>query len=300
MNSGDTDPNKFTERCTRVRGFRQTFIHEGRGGTPLLLIHGWPETKRVWWRNIEPLARAGFEVVVPDLRGHGSSESGPDGFHDVPSHSRDLHALVTELGHNSVVAVGGDLGGPIIQDLSARYPGFVDKAIIFNTKLPYDKANMSDLATRPPHEVGDYFRRQALDADALVTELCTARMRRRYIAAFYESRLWAHPGAFDSAAVDFMTEPFADADQLRAGFGFYESLLNERRLSEPMLMPFPNKTPTMILFGTSDVVMYPDFDRMAALVFPDHIGPFLLRDCGHFVQWEAASQLNSAITAWCL
>jgi hypothetical protein len=32
---------------------------------------------------------------------------------------------------------------------------------------------------------------------------------------------------------------------------------------------------------THDVI-YPAFDRMAAKVFPNHVGPFLLRDCGHF------------------
>jgi pimeloyl-ACP methyl ester carboxylesterase len=64
-------------------------------------------------------------------------------------------------------------------------------------------------------------------------------------------------------------------------------------------MTSPNATPTMILFGPSDHVLYPDFDRMAAVVFPNHVGPFLLRDCGHFVQWEAAHALNSAIIAWC-
>ena len=57
-------------------------------------------------------------------------------------------------------------------------------------------------------------------------------------------------------------------------------------------------TPTMFLFGTSDHVIYPDFDRMAATVFGTRVGPFLLRDCGHFVQWEAADVLVSAITAW--
>ena len=41
----------------------------------------------------------------------------------------------------------------------------------------------------------------------------------------------------------------------------------------------------------------PDFDRMAALVFDDHVGPFLLRDCGHFVPWEAPHPLASAIVA---
>jgi len=38
---------------------------------------------------------------------------------------------------------------------------------------------------------------------------------------------------------------------------------------------------------------------MAALVFPDHVGPFLLRDCGHFVPWEAARAFASGTTAFC-
>jgi pimeloyl-ACP methyl ester carboxylesterase len=55
----------------------------------------------------------------------------------------------------------------------------------------------------------------------------------------------------------------------------------------------------LILFGSSDHVLYPDFDRMAAAVFPDHVGPFLLRDCGHFVPWEAPEQLVSGVRAFC-
>jgi pimeloyl-ACP methyl ester carboxylesterase len=43
-------------------------------------VHGWPETRRIWWRNIAPLAAAGFEVIVPDLRGFGDSSLAPDGF----------------------------------------------------------------------------------------------------------------------------------------------------------------------------------------------------------------------------
>ena len=58
-------------------------------------------------------------------------------------------------------------------------------------------------------------------------------------------------------------------------------------------------TRTMILFGPSDHVIYPAFDRMAAVTFPDHVGPFLLRDCGHFVPWEAPGQLSSATIAFC-
>ena len=298
--SDDLRPDRYPVEYVALRGFRQAFVHAGVGGRPILLVHGWPETKRIWWRNIDVLAGAGFEVIVPDLRGFGDSEVSPDGFHDVASHALDLHALVREiLGHERVVVVGGDLGGPVIQDLSLRYPGFVERMVLFNSPLPFDKEKMAGMNTRPAREASDYFVRQGTDPDGLAGELATPKMRRRYIATFYTSRFWGHPGAFEPAAVHFMTEPFGDAARPRASFGAYESSLKPEARSGPSAMATPNPTPTMILFGQSDHVLYPDFDRMAATVFPDHVGPFLLRDCGHFVQWEAAHALNSAIIAWC-
>ena len=65
------DPTAFAVHTASPRGFRQAFVHEGVGGVPLVCVHGWPETKRIFWKVIEPLAAAGFEVVVPDLRGFG-------------------------------------------------------------------------------------------------------------------------------------------------------------------------------------------------------------------------------------
>ena len=297
--TSDTDPGRFQTHFASPRGFKQAFVREGVGGIPVLLVHGWPETKRIWWRNVQELADAGFEVIAPDLRGFGESEVGPDGFHDVASHSQDLKALLDELGHTEVIVVGGDLGGPVIQDLSLRYPGLVRRMVLFNSPVPFDAEKMAGMRTRAPREAADYFARQGRDPEGLAAELATPEMRRRYIATFYTSRFWAHPGNFTPEAVEFMTEPWADGAKMRASFGAYESSFNEAARSGPSAMKAPNPTPTMILFGQSDHVLYPDFDRMAAVVFPNHVGPFLLRDCGHFVQWEAAHALNSAIVAWC-
>ncbi len=87
-------------------------MHEGIGGTPLLLIHGYPETKRIWWRNIQALAAAGFEVIAPDLRGVGDSDIPADDLHDIVTYSRDLHTLVHDgLGHESCVIAASDVGG---------------------------------------------------------------------------------------------------------------------------------------------------------------------------------------------
>ena len=267
-----------------------------------MLVHGWPESKRIFARVFQPLLDAGFEVIVPDLRGFGDSEVGPSGdpYGDVPTHARDVHALVHgHLEHRSAVLVGGDLGGPVIQDLALRFPGFADRMVLFNSPLPYVKGAMDGLRTRPPMEAADYFLRQGTDADALAAELTTADQRRRYIATFYTSRFWAHPGAFTPDEVAFHTEPFGDGDKLRASFRPYESTFSETARSEPALLEVNPAVRCVVLFGASDHVLYPDFDRMAAVVFPDHVGPFLLRDCGHFVPWEAPHALVSTIVAFC-
>ncbi len=295
----EIDPARFETHWHETRGFRQAFVHEGVGGVPLLLVHGWPETKRIWWRVIGPLAEAGFEVIAPDLRNFGQSDVAPDGFGDAPASSRDLHALVHDhLGHDRVVLVGGDFGGPIIQDLALRFGDFVDRMVIFNSPLPYDKERMKGLGTRST-SAHDYFFRQGTDADALADELATPAQRQRYIATFYSSRFWAHPSAFDEATIAFHAEPFGDGAKLRASFRAYESVFSEAARSEPSLLARNHDTPTLILFGPSDHVIGPDFDRMAALVFDEHVGPYLLRDCGHFVPWEAPHALISSCISFC-
>lgn len=303
----EIDVNRFPVHYASPRGVRQAFVREGIGGVPLLLVHGWPETKRIYWKVIGPLADAGFEVIVPDLRGFGDSDVAADGFHDVFSHSRDLYALVHDhLGHERVVLAGGDLGGPVVQDLALRHPAWVDRMVLFNSPLPFDKEAMAGLRTRPAAEASDYFIRQGTDAAALAEELATAAQRRRYIATFYTSRFWAHPGAFlpqgrrfdVNDEVAFHTEPFGDGAKLRASFGAYESAFSPSARAGEALIARNEHTPTLILFGASDHVIYPDFDRMAAIVFAQHIGPFLLRDCGHFVPWEAPHAFAGAVTVF--
>src|ERR671911_154662 len=101
--NADIDPDRFPIDYATPRGFRQAFVRvtpaDGSVGVPLLCVHGWPESKRIFWKVIEPLAAAGFEVIVPDLRGFGDSEVGPDGLHDTVASSLDLLALLDHLGH---------------------------------------------------------------------------------------------------------------------------------------------------------------------------------------------------------
>lgn len=144
-------------------------------------------------------------------------------------------------------------------------------------------------------QAADYYVRQGREADALAAELATPELRRRYIATFYGSRFWASPGRFMPADVDFMTEPFADAATLRAGFGNYESAMGTRPSSEPPRFLETNPVPTLVLYGPDDHVIYPDFTRRAEVVFSERVGPFVVEGAGHFLQWERAEVLNQAL-----
>ncbi len=301
-NGQELDPAVFaTERAEVRPGVEIAFVHAGEGGYPLLLVHGWPETKRIWWRNIEPLARAGFEVIAPDLRGFGDSGLAPDGFYDLAAHARDLHALVHDvLGHERCVAAGGDLGGGALQDLGLRFEGFVVRQCMFNTVLPlipeaYERAGIAPGVLRETRMAADYFLRQGREADELADELDSPATRRRYVAQFYGPRFWASPGAFRSAEVDFMTEPFADGDRLRAGFANYESALGARPLSEPPRFFETNPVPTLVLYGPDDHVLPRDFSDRCEVVFTERVGPFHVPRAGHFLQWERADVLNQSL-----
>ena len=295
--------DRFTVNRALVRGgLEVAYLREGEGGFPLVLLHGWPETKRIWWRNVEALARKGFEVIVPDLRGFGDSGLAPDGFYDPATFARDVHALVHDtLGHERCATAGGDVGGVVSQDLALRFDGFVVRQCLFNTVPPllaeeYAAAGIPPEIPREVRVASDYFRRQGREADELAGELDSPDRRRRYIAQFYGSRFWAAPGTFARADVDFMTEPFADAGKLRAGFGIYETAVGTRPAAEPPRLFEQSGIPTLLLYGPEDHVLQRDFPARCEVAFTERIGPFVVERAGHFLQWERADVLNQALT----
>jgi pimeloyl-ACP methyl ester carboxylesterase len=290
----------FEVHRAEVRGVELAFLREGVGGFPLLLLHGWPESKRIWWRNVEPLADAGFEVIVPDLRGYGDSGLATDDHYDAATQARDMEALVRgELGHERCVACGGDFGGVVAQDASLRFDGFVERLVLFNTIPPA----LPDRPREIPREVrtaADYFMRQGTDADGLAAELDTPEKRRRYVAEMYGPRFWAAPGAFEPGDVEFMTEPYGDAEHFRSSLAIYEYALRARDWPEAPRLREPNPTPTLILYGPEDHVIPRDFPQRMEDAFPERMGPFLVQNAGHFLQWERADVLNRALRYFCL
>lgn len=102
-------------------------------GDPVLLIHGLGGNHRGWEFQEEALAQQ-FQVIMPDLRGHGQTEVeelgvmiSPDSFAD------DLNALIQFLGHERVHVVGHSLGGIVAQHFALRHPNRVNKLVLMGT-----------------------------------------------------------------------------------------------------------------------------------------------------------------------
>lgn len=302
MSAAVLDPMMFPlERAELATGVRIAYVRAGTGGYPLVLIHGYPETKRIWWRNIKPLAELGFEVIAPDLRGYGDSALAPDCHYDLSAFARDLYALVHDvLGHERCSTAGGDLGAMVAIDFALRFSGLVERQAIFASALPAlgERYRQAGIPRDSPHRSrpeSDYFLRQGLEADGLIEELPSSEDRLEYVASFYRDRGWAGPGGFTREEARFMAEPFADPDRLRASWAPYEVAMGVRPPSEPPRWQEPCPVPTLALYGADDGVVPPSFTRKAKVAFPECVGPFVVPECGHFVQWEQAETFNQAI-----
>lgn len=82
----------------------------GASSPPLVLLHGGGQTRHAWDRAGPRLAALGWQVIAPDLRGHGTSEWPADGDYDLGLFAEDVRALVTELGRQPLL-IGASLGG---------------------------------------------------------------------------------------------------------------------------------------------------------------------------------------------
>ncbi|HET7232806.1 MAG TPA: alpha/beta hydrolase [Longimicrobium sp.] len=127
---------QWTDRFGTVNGVTLHWVEAGQG--PLvLLLHGFPEFWYEWRHQIPVLARAGFRVVAPDLRGYNLSDK-PRGVR----HYRagvvmdDVAALIGHLGAERAFVVGHDWGGVIAWRLAIQRPELVERLVILNAPHP--------------------------------------------------------------------------------------------------------------------------------------------------------------------
>jgi pimeloyl-ACP methyl ester carboxylesterase len=99
----------------------------GGQGSPLVLLHGFPQT-RLMWRHVAADLAGEHTVICPDLRGYGAS-SKPVATHDAVYSKRamaaDVVALARELGHDRFALAGHDRGALVAVRAGLDHPDVV-------------------------------------------------------------------------------------------------------------------------------------------------------------------------------
>jgi haloacetate dehalogenase len=123
-----TDPPHYAE----VNGVRIAYDQSG-SGYPLMLLHGFPRTRRLWSRVTPALAER-FTVVAPDRRGYGDSERPkPPAAYDGGTIASDHMELARRLGWDRFLVAGHDRGAPIARRMAADHPDVIAGAMILDT-----------------------------------------------------------------------------------------------------------------------------------------------------------------------
>jgi haloacetate dehalogenase len=120
----------------------------GGNGPPILLLHGFPQTKAIW-EIVAPELAKNYTVVVSDLRGYGES-SKPYGKADHSSYSKramaaDQHAMMKALGYEQFFLLGHDRGGRVSHRLAMDFPESVLRLMVLDispTLTMYDNTTM--------------------------------------------------------------------------------------------------------------------------------------------------------------
>jgi len=115
----------------------QLFFREvGEGARTVVLVHGW-WLNGVLWDDVAPhLARQGYRVLVPDLRGAGSSDK-PGTDYSAHRHAADLATLMRECGTGDDILVGHSTGGLYAQLVAGLHPDVL-RALVLVCPLPVD------------------------------------------------------------------------------------------------------------------------------------------------------------------
>ena len=282
----------------RPAGSLRPTCAKGVGGVPLLCVHGWPETKR---DLLEGDRAAGRRRVRGDrarpARLRRQRAWAPTGSTTWPATARDLYALVHDvLGHDRVVLLGGDLGGPVVQDLALRHPEWVDRMVLFNSPLPYLKDEMAGIAgTRPAREAS-----RLLPAPGHRPRRAGRRARHARAApplhrhVLHQPVLGASRARSSGARARSTSTPSRSPTRPSCGRASAATRARSTRRHAASRRCSARTTHT----ARSAVRRQRPRDlpgvrpHGGASCSRTTSGPFLLRDCGHFVPWEAPHALG--------
>lgn len=287
------------QRVTLANGIELDVVDTGPRNAPaLIFLHGFPESHRTWRHQIAHLSDR-YRCIAPDQRGYrGSSKPQEVAAYTPDKLIGDIFLLADALGVGSFTIIGHDWGGAIAWGiaLGGQTNGRVTRAVIANAPHPalFQKLLYTNENQRRSSQYMRGFRDPA--NDALVREHGLAGILLQEVK-------WDRPSQMESAERDAL---LADWQDREAAFG----MLNWYRASPvdvpPLDAPYalPNgwtepplprlAIPTLVIWAMDDLALPPE--NLAGLdAVIDDLTVVEVRDCGHFVPWEAPEAVNAAL-----
>lgn len=267
-----------------TNGIRLHVVEAGpRDGPLVILLHGFPEFWYGWRHQIEPLARAGFRVLVPDQRGYHLSDKPPrlkDYKLDVLT--RDAVGLIDALGRRQAHLVAHDWGGAVAWMASMLYPQRVARMAVLN--LPHPLVMRRYLFTRPRQTLRSwyifFFQLPWLPEWVLT--------RRDGAAAVGVLRATSRPGTFGEEELAHYRRAWRQPCAMLSMIRWYRAALQRppRRPDDLRV-----SVPVRLLWGVHDVVLGREMVPPSARLCDD-VEVIYLDAAGHFLQHEEPEEVN--------
>jgi pimeloyl-ACP methyl ester carboxylesterase len=275
-----------------VDGFRLAYDRAG-SGPPVVLLHGWPGSRRDY-DDVVRLLGDDADVVVPDLRGFGKSEGhGDPAAYGAEGQAASVLGLIDELGLDQPVLVGYDVGSRVAQTIARARPDAV-RALVLSPPLP----GVGERILAP--EAQREFWYQPFHQLALAEELVDGDPRavRAYLRHFWEH--WSGPGwSLPVDRFDALVDSYARPGAFTASIGWYRA--GSGTVAQAQAERAPARAERVAVPTT---VLWPAQDPLFPVAWGDRLDEFftqaelrVLPDAGHFVPLQAPSDVAGTIRA---
>lgn len=266
-------------------------IREAGAGTPVILLHGFPENGHSWRHQLPALAEAGYHAVAPDLRGYGASDA-PEGAveYAFPKIMADVVGLLDALDARDAHIVGHDWGGSIAWALAARAPERVRSLVILNSPHPVASAECRQLPEQQQKSWYMLLFQFVGVAEQWLLGDDQANLRRFVFDT-------AAPGTFSDGDRSVFCDALMRPGRMTAALNYYRANIPpENWLKPPPDMPAVT-VPTTIIWGEADAYMG---DVLLERSITKVTGPLhveRLPGVSHWVQQEVPDEVNRILLA---
>ncbi|SDE29246.1 alpha/beta fold hydrolase [Auraticoccus monumenti] len=269
-----------------VNGTELHYVTAGDAGSPVLLVHGFPES---WWafRAAIPLLAERHRVVAVDLRGFGDSRIA-ERDHDSATAAEDLHQLIASLGLGPVHLLAQDISGGTAYRLVRAHPEDVLSFTGVEMGLAgFGLEGFADVTSGGSWHIG------VLAAPDGLGELLLSGHERELLGSWAFPTMTAVPDAVTGADVDEMSRGYARPGGWRGAVGLYRSMLAEGEELRHLARERVVDVPALAVGGGGG----PFTAATLSQVFAD-VSTAQVDGVGHYVALEAPGALAEALLAF--